>query len=153
MLKKNSKPIAKKERFSSSGTVKSLRPLHIAEDLSWDFGEDVMVYDVREKTPYVSYYIVASASGDRRLKALVATAEQALYDNFKDIHHTEGRNDSTWYLIDAGDVVVQLFTRTERDNVNFDALYEKCPHVLVKALKEPSYRRRKKKASQQNKDE
>jgi ribosome-associated protein len=142
MLKKN---ITKKVSvIEDKGRITSQRALHIAADLSWNYGEDVVVYDVREKTPYVSYYIVASASNDRRLRALVATGKESLYNNYKDVDHTEGRNDSNWILVDAHDVVLQLFTKEERKRVDFDSLYADVPHKVVKAMEEPVYRKRKK---------
>lgn len=146
MITKKNLKIKEKEDVKitpKKGTIKAVRPLHIAEDLSWNFGEDVMVYDVKEKTPYVSYYIVASATNERRLNALVQTAKDSLYDNYKDIDHTEGGRDSEWVLIDCKDIVVQLFTKKERERVAFDKLYQDCPHLLVKATKEPSYKKRK----------
>ena len=145
-MKKASKP---EKTFTSKGTIKAMRPLHVAQDLSWNYGKDVIVYDVRKKTPYVSYYIVASAQNDHRLRALVSVADESLYDNFYELDHKEGRNDSTWILMDAKQVVVQLFTEDMRHEVDFDGLYEDCPHVVVEAKTEPKYRRRKKAASQQ----
>lgn len=138
----------KTKKLEDKGRITSQRALHIASDLSWNYGEDVVVYDVRERTPYVSYFILASASNDRRLRALVQTAKDSLYDNFKDVDHTEGKNDSNWILIDAKDVVVHLFTKDERKRVDMDVLYEECPHKIVKVTEEPVYRKRKKPASQ-----
>ena len=131
-------------RLEDKGTITAVRPMHIAEDLSWNYGEDVVVYDVRNNTPFVSYYIVASATNDHRLRALVETAKDSLYANYKELKHTEGKNDSQWILLDAGDVVIQLFTKEERKRVAFDQLYQNVPHKIVEALKEPEYRRRKK---------
>lgn len=146
---KNKKDLKKSSKFSNKGSIRAVRPIHIAEDLSWNYGEDVVVYDVREKTPFVSYYIVASAQTERRLDFLKKTAEDSLYDNYKDVDHIEGRNDSKWILVDAHDVVIQLFTREERQRVDFDSIYQDCPHKVVKATAEPSYKRRKKPESQQ----
>lgn len=137
-------------KYTNKGVVRTVRPIHIALDLSWNYGENVVVYDVREKTPYVSYYIVASAQTERRLNSLVQTAKDSLYDNYKEIDHVEGRNGSKWILIDAKDIVIQLFTREERNRVDFDALYQDCPHKVVEADKEPVYRRRKRPESQQH---
>lgn len=146
MLKESTKVRAKKEEFTlkNKGSIRSARMIHIAEDLSWNYGEDVVIYDVRESTPFVSYYIVATASNERRLRALINAAEDALYDNYKDIDHKEGNKTSEWFLIDAKDVVIHLFTSKERERVDIDRLYEKHPHKIVKAEKEPEYRRRKK---------
>ncbi len=145
---KDKKTIKSKSKFTSKGTIRAVRPIHIAEDLSWNYGEDVVVYDVREKTPFVSYYIVASAQTERRLDFLKKTAEDSLYDNYKEVDHIEGRNDSKWILVDAHDIVIQLFTREERQRVDFDSLYQDCPYKLVKSTSEPIYKRRKKPESQ-----
>ena len=139
----NSKRSKKTLVIRNKGRITAVRPINIANDLSWNYGEDVIVYNARDKTPYVSYYIVASASNDRRLQALESTAKQSLYDNYHEIDHVEGKNDSKWILIDAKDIVIQLFTKEERNRVRFDELYLNNPHKVVKALKEPKYRKRK----------
>ena len=130
--------------YKDKGSIRAMRPLHIAQDLSYNWGDDVVVYDVRNNSPFVSYYVVASASNERRLKALVTSAKESLYDNYKEIDHVEGRNDSNWFLIDAKDIVIQLFTKEESARVQFDPLYQYCPHKLIVQKEEPVYRRRKK---------
>lgn len=145
MLKKTEKKVEKKVAvYKDKGTITSKRALHIAMDLSYNWGENVIVYDVKNNSPFVSYYIVASAANEQRLKALVSSAKDSLYDNFKEVDHVEGKNDSKWILIDCKDVVVQLFTKDERERVGLDSLYMDCPHKLVIQKEEPVYRRRKK---------
>ncbi len=132
------------------GRITARRPIYIASDLSWNYAEDVVVYDVRSKTPYVSYYIVCSAQTERRLENLVKTAEESLYDNYRELDHVEGKNGSRWILVDAKDIVIQLFTREERVRVDFDSLYQDCPHKCIEVDKEPVYRKRKRPESQRN---
>ncbi len=146
MLKKSS---TAKTGIQDKGRITSNRAIHIAEELSWNYGEEVVIYDVRNNSPFVSYYIVATASNETRLRSLTQSAKEALYDNYKNLDHTEGGRESTWILLDAKDVVIQLFTRDERKRVGLDSLYQECPHKLVKATEEPKYRKRKKPASQQ----
>lgn len=147
MLKKTA---SSKTTIQDKGRITSNRAIHIAEDLSWNYGEDVVVYDVRNNSPFVSYYIVATASNETRLRSLIQTAKETLYDNYKQLDHTEGGRESTWILLDAKDVVIQLFTRDERKRVGLDALYQECPHKVVKAMEEPKYRKKKRPASQLN---
>ena len=130
--------------YTSTTTIKSARVRHVAEELSWNYGADVVIYDVRERTPYVSYYIVCTAGNEYRLQSLAQTADEALYDNFFELHHKEGRNGSTWILLDAKTVVVQLFTKEMRDHVKFDELYQDCPHEVILCEKEPKYPKRRK---------
>lgn len=146
--KKTIKPKLNIKDISNKGRITSQRALHIAEDLSWNYGSDVVVYDVREKSPFVSYFVVCSAVNKERLKALYNAARETLYDNYKAIDHTEGRNDSQWILIDAKDIVIHLFTKDEREHFALDERYLDCPHKVVKALKEPVYRKKKRAPSQ-----
>ncbi len=141
MLKKST---TQKFVLADKGSITNKRPLHIAEDLSYNFGEDVVVYDVRNNSPFVSFYVVASAKNETRLRALVQSAKDAIYDNYHEVDHVEGRNDSNWILIDCKDIVVQLFAKEERERVGFDQLYKDVPHKIVKVSEEPVYRRRKK---------
>ena len=130
--------------IKNKGTITSKRVIHIAEDLSYNYGEDVVVYDVKNKSPFVSYYIVCSVSNETKMRKVVQVAEDSLYDNYKTLDYKEGKNNSKWILLDARDVVIQLFLRDERERVNFDSLYNDCPHKVVICEKEPVYRKRKK---------
>lgn len=141
MLKKST---TQKFVLTDKGSITNKRPLHMAEDLSYNFGEDVVVYDVRNNSPFVSFYVVASAKNETRLRALVQSAKDTIYDNYHEVDHVEGRNDSNWILIDCKDIVVQLFSKEERERVGFDQLYKDVPHKIVKVTEEPVYRRRKK---------
>jgi ribosome-associated protein len=149
MIKNFKKPAVKVPFvLKDKGSIRALTPLHIAEELSYNWGDEVVVYDVRDKTPFVSYYIVASAKNAVRLNALVSEAKEALYENYQEVSHVEGKNDSRWILIDAGQIVVQLFTPEERKRVALDELYQNSPHKIVVQEEEPVYRKRKKPESQ-----
>lgn len=136
----------KEEKFElkNKGSIKVKRPIHIALDLSWANGKDVVVYDVRNQTPFVCYYIVASADNDKRLNSLLAQSKESAFNNYFSVEHVEGKNNSQWILVDCKDIVIQLFTTKERERVQFDQLYKDCPHKIVIAEEEPVYRKRKK---------
>ena len=122
-----------KEELSikNKGKIEDKDVLNVAKNLSYNGAIDVVVYDVRDKTPFVSYYIVASSKNEYRLKKLIQDAKESLVKNNFVIDHIEGKNKSTWILIDAKDIVIQLFTYDERLNVKFDDLYIECNHRLV----------------------
>ena len=105
--------------------------ISVGQFLVDNFAQNVIIYDVQNKTPFLSYYIVASSKNDFRLKKLILDAKEALIKNGFDIDHIEGKNKSKWILIDAKDVVVQLFTKDERNLVKLDELYLDCNHMVV----------------------
>lgn len=141
MLKKSNRT---EKHIADKGTIRSQKAKHIAMDLSYNYGEDVVIYDVRNNSPFVSYYIVCSASNERRMRSLLQVARESVYDNYKVVDHVEGKNDSKWLLIDSKDIVIHLFTKDERERVSFDTLYKDVPHKTIVQTEEPVYRRKKK---------
>lgn len=129
MFKKKEK-ISTISNITSVGKIDDENVVKVAKYLVNNFGLDVIVYDVQNKTPFVSYYLVASSKSEFRLKKLIQDAKEGLEKNNFIIDHVEGKNKSKWVLIDAKDLVVQLFTKDEREHVKFDDLYLDCNHVV-----------------------
>ncbi len=90
----------------------------IEKTLSEHKAEDIQTIDVRDKTPFADYYVLASAGNLRQLKALVEHVEDVLEENKIAIHHIEGKAESGWILIDAYHVIINIFTHDERDRIN-----------------------------------
>lgn len=85
--------------------------------------ENVAVIDVREKTPLADYYIICSALNIRQLKALSEVVDDVLAKNAYKVHHSEGPERSGWILIDAYDVIINLFSIEERERIALEKLY------------------------------
>lgn len=83
---------------------------------------DISVIDVREKTPFAEYYVLATASNNRQLKALAEIVEDELEKVKFPIGHIEGKAESGWILIDAHHVIVNIFSKEERDRILLDEL-------------------------------
>ncbi len=130
--------------IEDKGVIDDQKMINIASDLSYNHGDDVIIYDVREKSSFLSYYIVVSYSNESRLKKGVSVAEESLYNNNIVIDHKEGKNKSRWILIDGKEVVLQLFLKDERKRVDFDSLYLDCPHKVIVSEKEIDYEKREK---------
>ena len=130
--------------IEDKGVIDDQKMINIASDLSYNHGDDVIIYDVREKSPFLSYYIVVSYSNESRLKKGVSVAEESLYNNNIVIDHKEGKNKSRWILIDGKEVVLQLFLKDERKRFDFDSLYLDCPHKVIVSEKEINYEKREK---------
>lgn len=84
--------------------------------------ENIQVIDVKDKTPFADYYVLATAGSNRQLKALVELIEDEFEKNKINIGHIEGKAESGWILIDAHHVIVNIFTKEERDRISLDEL-------------------------------
>lgn len=117
--------------IKNKGTITSKRVLNIAKILSYHKGEDVVVYNVKDQTPYYSYLVIVSANNERKLNGLKDSAIDALYTCYKSLKNVEGRNESRWIVVDGYDVIIHLIEERERERLNIDGLYSKCPHMIV----------------------
>ncbi len=87
--------------------------------------EDVEIIDVKEKTPFADYYVLATASNIRHLKALCELVEDAFEKENIEINHIEGKPETGWILIDAYHVIVNIFTNEERERINISEVLKK----------------------------
>jgi ribosome-associated protein len=85
---------------------------------------DVTLVDVRGKTSYADYFVIASGESDRQVAAIAEHIESTLKAE-KDLRTvgTEGRETGNWVLLDYGDVVAHLFYSEQRDFYDLDGLW------------------------------
>lgn len=100
----------------------------INEKLETIKASDVITYDMRGISPLYDYFVIATIDSERQSNAFYGYISKAVADtNFK-IRHTEGEN-TNWYIIDCGDVVVSLFTKEGREFFNLEKLYLEIPKL------------------------
>ncbi|MCK5761267.1 MAG: ribosome silencing factor [Candidatus Izimaplasma sp.] len=83
---------------------------------------DIIVFDTENKSPFFDYFVVSSITSDRQLQAAISHVNQDLAKN--DFPHPviEGRNSKSWVLIDCKDIIINIFTREERDYYNIEKM-------------------------------
>ena len=85
-------------------------------------GEDIKVIDVRQRTPFTDYYILVTAPNMRAIGAYADALEEFYQDKVEDLRQSEGQPESGWVLVDAGEVVVHLFSAQKRQEMNLEDL-------------------------------
>lgn len=89
---------------------------------------DVVVIDVRGKTPLTDYLLVASGNSDRHLATLrEATIECARTHGVRPLGVEGDRGDSEWVLIDLADCVVHLMRPATRAFYDLERLWSVGP--------------------------
>ena len=84
--------------------------------------EDIVVIDVSERTPFAEYYVLCSASNIRQIGALADAVIDKLEEKKINYSHKEGTPESGWILIDAHHVIVNVFSKEERERVSIENL-------------------------------
>ena len=85
---------------------------------------DVLILDVRGKTSYADYVVIASGESDRQV---AATAEhvraQLKQEQALSAIGSEGLETASWVLLDYGEVVVHLFLQEARAFYDLEGLW------------------------------
>jgi len=87
-------------------------------------GQNVTVLDLRDQTVIFDYFVIATGSSQRQLRAISDAIDDVLQ---KELGHprlgTEGYQDSKWILLDYGSIVVHLFDAASRDYYGLEDLW------------------------------
>lgn len=90
-----------------------------------------MALDVREVSLLADYFLICSANTERQISAIVdAIIEEEQKAQVK-VKRVEGKDGGKWILIDLGDVIVHVFSTSERSFYNLEKLWADAPLVSI----------------------
>ena len=91
---------------------------------------DIMVQEVGELIGVTEYFVIATASNNRQVDAVVDEIEEQVRTRggAKPLH-LEGTADGTWSLLDYGDFIVHVFQPETRDYYRLESLWKDAPLV------------------------
>lgn len=88
---------------------------------------DIMVQEVTELIGVTDYFIIATASNDRQVEAIVDAIEEDLRvkGGAKPLHRED--SDRKWMLLDYGNIVVHVFQPEAREHYRLEDLWNDAP--------------------------
>lgn len=91
--------------------------------------KDIMVLDLREATPLVDFFVIATASSRRQGNAIATEIDQEM-KRLKDFKlGLEGSEEGRWVLIDYGDFVVHIFSGEARSYYALEDIWGDAPRL------------------------
>ena len=94
-------------------------------------GEDILLMDIHAQCSFADYFVLCSGSSDRQLNAIVdAILETAKKEFGASPHHVEGKPESGWVLMDLGDLIVHVFSPSQRRFYDLESLWKESPILL-----------------------
>jgi ribosome-associated protein len=117
-----------------SATDHAVTLVHTAARAASDkLAQHIMAFDVSDQLAITDAFVLASASNDRQVKAIVDEIEDKLRDIGEKPIRREGERDGRWVLIDYGDVVVHVQHEEERQFYALERLWRDCPLIDLPA--------------------
>ena len=115
--------------------------LAAARAASDKLAEQIIAFDVSEQLAITDAFVLASATNDRQVKAIVDEVEDKLREIGAKPIRREGERDGRWVLIDYGEIVVHVQHEEERQFYALERLWRDCPVIKLPADVDRSARR------------
>jgi ribosome-associated protein len=96
-------------------------------------GRDIVILDMRGQAPIFDYFVVATGTSQRQLRAMADSIDDTLQKEYNcGRFGQEGYQDTAWVLLDFGTVVVHLFDEKTRDYYRLEDLWSGAQPVAWK---------------------
>ena len=93
--------------------------------------DDIVVIDVSAQLVITDCFVIASASNERQVNAIVDEVEEKMRLAGYKPARREGTREGRWTLLDYIDIVVHIQHQDERDFYALDRLWKDCPLISV----------------------
>ena len=117
-----------------TATEHAVTLVHTAARAASDkLAQHIMAFDVSDQLAITDAFLLASATNDRQVKAIVDEIEDKLRDIGEKPIRREGERDGRLVLIDYGDIVVHVQHEEERQFYALERLWRDCPLIDLPA--------------------
>jgi ribosome-associated protein len=117
-----------------TATDHAVSVVHTAARAASDkLGHHILAFDVSDQLAITDAFLLASATNDRQVRAIVDEIEEKLREVGEKPLRREGERDGRWVLLDYGDVVVHVQHEEERQFYALERLWRDCPLIELPA--------------------
>ncbi len=96
----------------------------IAEAADDRKGADISVLGVAEVSYLADYFVIVTGFSNTQVRAIARSIENKVAEQWQRYpRRLEGLTDSSWVLIDYGDVIAHVFLKEEREYYNLEAFW------------------------------
>lgn len=89
----------------------------------------ILLLDVRNATPLVDYFVIASAGSRRQANAIAIEIDMAMKREGERKLGIEGSEEGRWILVDYGDFVVHIFSEDARAYYALEDIWGDAPQI------------------------
>ena len=94
---------------------------------------NILAFDVSDQLAITEAFLLASATNDRQVKAIVDEIEDKLREVDAKPIRREGQREGRWVLLDYGEIVVHVQHEEERAFYALERLWRDCPVIPLPA--------------------
>jgi ribosome-associated protein len=91
--------------------------------------KEILVLDLRQVTPLIDFFVIATATARRQSSAIAIEIDQAMKKQGEAKLGLEGSEEGRWILIDYGDFVVHIFSPEDRAFYALEEIWGDAPQL------------------------
>jgi ribosome-associated protein len=92
--------------------------------------DNIVMLDTRQVCSFADYFVICSGDSVRQIEAIWQEIHEKLKRDGVSPSHIEGTADSGWILLDLGEVIVHIFSPSQRDYYRLDDLWHKATPII-----------------------
>lgn len=96
--------------------------------------EDIQIIDIQEISPIADFFIIANGTNQNQIQAMRDAVDESLYRAGLKVKQIGGNQNSTWILMDYGDIIVHIFSKEDRLFYDLERIWRDGKSVDVKEL-------------------
>jgi ribosome-associated protein len=103
----------------------------VVELLADKQASDILLLDIRGVSLIADYFIICTTGSERQTGAILKDVADKAFEELrrKPAHGNEG-TDTGWSLLDFGDVIVHIFSQSQRDFYRLEELWAAATPVV-----------------------
>jgi ribosome-associated protein len=102
--------------------------VELAEDKQ---AHEIVLLDIRSQSTIADYFVICSGDNDRQLRAIVEYIDEKVQQEFGLNPRREGSPETGWIVLDYADIVIHVFSPSQREYYRLERLWSKVPPVVV----------------------
>lgn len=114
-----------------TANIDASQAARLAVDVASDRqASDIVLLDVADISGFADFMVIMSVGSARQLGAVASELQDSIEEAGLKIHHREGTGDSGWILLDFGDVVLHVFSETQREYYKLEQVWETAKQIV-----------------------
>jgi ribosome-associated protein len=92
--------------------------------------ENIVLLDITKLTVFADYFIICSGTSDRMLNALAKSVVEFMSQTYQMHIEKEGEPRDGWILLDAGEIIIHIFSPDQRNYYKLEDLWSQGRTLL-----------------------
>lgn len=97
--------------------------------------ENIVILNIGEVSVIADYFIIANGNNPSQITAMIDEVQKKLAELGYTPVSIEGIRNTSWVLMDYGDLIVHVFSKEDREFYDLERIWADCAQVDIDSIK------------------